>query len=398
MPALSLSKRVTNLHGSPIREILAVANQPGMISFAGGLPSPESFPEMDITQMPRQTLQYGPSEGEPALRKRIAARLQKMDLDVKPENIIVLSGSQQGIDLVAKLFIDSGTPVALQSPSYLAALQAFRFYGMQAVPLDPNAPMQSLVAKDSGNNPTLAYINPNFQNPTGYCWTTEQRLQFAHTADQTGVTVFEDDPYRDLCYDTVDRRPVCAELKQASWIYQGSFSKNLAPGLRLGYLAASNDLLPYLLRLKQAADLHSSRVSQWLVMQEIDKTNRDDELVALAANYRDKRDHFQEVLLRHFSDLATWEVPPGGLFFWLKLNTDDDIELSSDRDSVINTSELLARAIDQNVAFMPGEPFFLDESVRYAAIRLNFSHASKADTEKGLKRLAELIRKQLPSF
>ncbi|ASJ73104.1 PLP-dependent aminotransferase family protein [Granulosicoccus antarcticus] len=378
MSVISLSKRVSNLHSSPIREVLAVANKPGMISFAGGLPSADSFPRMDILQMPRQMLQYGPSEGEPELRDLIATELQNIELDVKPENIIVLSGSQQGIDLVAKLFIDHGTRVALQSPSYLAALQAFRFYGMHAVALDPDAPEQAL--SGDGNHPALAYINPTFQNPTGHCWSTQQRLQFASLADKTGVAVFEDDPYRDLVYEQIDRTPVCAKLKKTSWIYQSSFSKNLAPGLRLGFLAASDDLVPYLLRLKQAADLHSSRVSQWLVLQELNKVSRAEQLHTLAAQYLLKRDHFQALLLEHFSDLAVWQVPTGGLFFWLKLNT------------TINTSELLASAISQNVAFMPGEPFFLDPQSGYSAIRLNFSHASADEATKGLSVLSALIR------
>ena len=249
---------------------------------------------------------------------------------------------------------------------------------MQAVPLDPNVPEKSL-AQDR-NRPALTYVNPTFQNPTGACWSKEQRHAFAEVADQTGVAVFEDDPYRDLAYDRVDRSPVCASLKRSSWVYQGSFSKNLAPGLRLGFLTASPDLVPLLLRLKQAADLHSSRVSQWLVLEQLQNPNRNELLTALAMRYRIKRDYFQDRLHENFKDLADWTIPAGGLFFWLRLN------------AALDTSALLKDALLQKVAFMPGEPFFLDSSHGYSALRLNFSHAAAHDIERGLSTLSNLIR------
>ncbi len=317
MSNTQFSKRISNLHSSPIREILAVIDQPGMVSFAGGLPSPDIFPTFDLHDMPQATLQYGASEGEPQLRDHIAADLQAMGLEVKSDQIIVLSGSQQGIDLVAKLFIDRGTYVALESPTYLAALQVFRFFGMRAVTLDAEAPEQVLAL--SKHKPSLVYVIPTFQNPTGMCWSRQQREHLATTADDSGVVIFEDDPYRDLVYEPVDHTPVCAHLRRASWIYQGSFSKSMAPGLRLGFLAASPDLVPWLVRLKQATDLHSSRVSQWLVLNQLRDPTRESQLKALALCYRVKRDYFQKVLLQHFNDLATWHVPKGGLFFWLRL-------------------------------------------------------------------------------
>ena len=372
------SRRVANLTSSPIRDILAVIDRPGMISFAGGLPAPETFPRVDVSAMPASWLQYGPSEGEPVLRERIAGELAALGLRCDPSQVLVLSGSQQGIDLVAKLFIDEGTPVAVESPTYLAALQVFRFFGARPVELDANEPARALAG--GGLRPALAYVIPTFQNPTGRCYSAAQRDALAAACDAGGVTLFEDDPYRDLVYEPCDRRPVSARLERASWVYQGSFSKSFAPGLRLGFLAASVDLMPYLVRAKQGADLHSNRSSQWLALQQLNDPGRVQRLHELAATYRAKRDRFEAALRQHFSGLAQWASPPGGLFFWLRLARP------------LDTGALLAAAIARNVAFMPGEPFFADAASSHPALRLNFSHASAEDAQRGLATLAELVR------
>jgi len=371
------SQRVGQLVASPIREILAVIDRPGMVSFAGGLPAPQSFPDIAPGAVPPAWLQYGPSEGEPELRARIAHDLNALGLDCAPEQVLVLSGSQQGIDLVAKLFVDPGTPVAVEVPTYLAALQVFRFFGARFVAFDPLQP-GSLSA--SGIRPAFVYAIPTFQNPTGRCFSTQTRAALAGACDASGTVLFEDDPYRDLVYEPCDRLPVCALLKRASWIYQGSFSKSLAPGLRLGFLVASPDLVVPLTRLKQAADLHSSRVSQWLVLQQLAHPCRAARLAELVSDYRARRDAFAVLLAAHLGDLATWALPPGGLFFWLSLA------------SSLDTRTLLARAIERNVAFMPGEPFFPGTNPTTGRLRLNFSHASVSDAERGLRALAGLLR------
>lgn len=372
------STRVNDLHASPIREILSVIDRPGMISFAGGLPPVDSFPHFSLEGMPADTLQYGPSEGEWALREQIAQDLAVQGLSCKPEQVLVLSGSQQGIDLVAKLFIDQGTSVAVESPTYLAALQVFRFFGARFAPYDAETvdAQQWLSEK-----PAFAYAIPTFQNPTGRCLSADARAALASACDEANVPLFEDDPYRDLVYDDCDRSPLCARLRKASWIYQGSFSKSLAPGLRLGYLVASPELLPYLTRLKQAADLHSNRMSQWLVLQQLRDPQRQERLTALAQTYRQRRDAFDAALKRHLGSLASWKIPAGGLFFWLTLNQKMDTRL------------LLAEAIEAGVAFMPGEPFMPIETQGTGQLRLNFSHASEAQAERGLAAFATLIRK-----
>jgi 2-aminoadipate transaminase len=371
------SARTHDLHASPIREILSVVDRPGMISFAGGLPALDSFPHFNLDDMPQHMLQYGSSEGEWELRRRIAEELGERGLQCTTEQILVLSGSQQGIDLVAKLFIDPGTRVAVESPTYLAALQVFRFFGARFLVYDAQMPNARDLMQEK---PAFAYAIPTFQNPSGRCLNATERSALAAVCDAALLPLFEDDPYFDLAYDHCERTPVCAQLEQAPWIYQGSFSKSLAPGLRLGYLAASPELLPYLTRLKQAADLHSSRISQWLVLQQLNDPARSQHIDELVARYRQRRDAFEAGLQRHFADLAHWQTPPGGLFFWLTLNR------------CIDTRKLLPRAIEAGVAFMPGKPFLPEEAESCGQIRLNFSHTSEAQAESGLLKLAALIR------
>jgi len=371
----ALSRRIAGLRASPIRQILSVIDQPGMISFAGGLPATETFPQLDLHKLPPHLLQYGPTEGEPALRKQLAQDLAAIGLDCKPEQVLILSGSQQGIDLVAKLFVDPGTTVALESPSYLAALEVLRFFGARFQLFDPSEPAAGW---RHGAAPALLYAIPTFQNPTGRCYSSDERAALAGACDAYGVTLFEDDPYRDLAYETVDRVPVCARLRRASWIYQGSFSKSFAPGLRLGYLVASPDLLPHLVNLKLGADLHSNRLSQWLILEMLRDPQRAERLESLVATYRHKRDGFAALLRQRLGARAQWELPPGGLFFWLRLA------------SGMDTRALLPEAIARGVAFMPGENFYPDAPVT-GTLRLNFSHADAQQCERGVAILAELL-------
>jgi 2-aminoadipate transaminase len=370
------SERTRNLRPSPIREILSVIDRPGMISFAGGLPAKETFPDIGIEDIPASCLQYGPTEGERALRERIAGELHGLGVKCTAEQVLVLSGSQQGIDLVGKLFVDAGTTIAVETPTYLAALQVLRYFGARFLSFDPGAVDAHVLKREQAR---LAYVIPTFQNPTGYCYSARQRDALAAACDAAEVVLFEDDPYRDLVYDACDRTPVCARIERASWIYQGSFSKSFAPGLRLGFLAASTDLVPHLTRLKQAADLHSNRISQWLVLRELNDRDHGQRLQTLAATYLRKRDAFESALRIHMSDLATWQTPPGGLFFWLALNRP------------IDTRKLLAQAINHGVAFMPGEAFYPGEEDGMGTMRLNFSHASGQDALKGLAILARLL-------
>lgn len=370
-----LSRRVADLHASAVREMLAAAQRPGVISFAGGLPAPDSFADLTLPPPGADVLQYGPSEGEPELRQAISQDLQALGLDAPAERVLILSGSQQGIDLVAKLFVDAGTRVAIEAPAYLAALQVFGFFGAAFESIDNANPGAGWTA---ARHPALAYVTPTFQNPTGRCWSAEQRAALAAACEVSGTALFEDDPYRDLIYDPCERRPIAASVTRAPWIYQGSFSKTLAPGLRLGFLAASEELFVHLLRLKQAADLHTNRLSQWIVLQSLRDPGRAERMRALAAGYRAKRDLFAAQMTRHLGNKATWEVPPGGLFFWATLPAGTD------------TEALLKAALARNVLFTPGNHFYASPGSP-PAMRLNFSHATPRDAEKGLQVLGELL-------
>jgi 2-aminoadipate transaminase len=369
-PAL-FSERIDMLRPSPIREILSVIDRPGMISFAGGLPASEMLPNWS-GRVPRGALQYGPTEGEPDLRAVISEQLCDLGIDAPPERVMTLAGSQQGIDLVAKLFVDPGTPILVASPTYLAALQVFRLYGARFVELE----------HDTQRVARLAYLVPTFANPTGECASEAERDALAHELRSNSTVLFEDDPYRDLVYDDCDRTPIAARMKGASWIYQGSFSKTFAPGLRLGFLAASEDLFDHLVMLKQSTDLHSSRLSQRIVLDAIADSSWVTRLAELAAFYRGRRDTFAQALDRHFGALAQWETPKGGLFFWLQLRSASD------------SRPLLKAAIERGVAFMPGEEFFPNKP-QFGTIRLNFTHADAVDTERGLGILAALVREHL---
>lgn len=378
------ASRIDRLTSSPVREILSVANRADIISFAGGLPDHESFPDIALNDVDKGVLQYGATEGDARLRQWIADDLASRNFAVSAEQVLILSGSQQGIDLVAKMFIEPHTRIAVESPTYLAALQVFNLFGADAVCFAPDN-----VAALKNEQPVLTYTIPTFQNPTGYCYSSAERQQLAAVCDANGSVLFEDDPYRDLVYDPCDRQPVCSYLEHSDWIYQSSFSKTLAPGLRLGYLVCSPSLYPTLSWLKQAADLHSNRLSQLLVLAQLQRADYADRLRHITAGYRLKRDHFDTLLHRYFADFASWQKPAGGLFFWLHLNMQ------------VDTRKLLEQALAQGVAFMPGEPFFPGSTeavdvpgtgaLQPSCIRLNFSHSSPEQSEAGLKILAELI-------
>lgn len=377
------SERVSRLTGSLIREILALTQQPGVISFAGGLPAAEVMPALDFTGVPQVLRQYGTTEGEPALRERIAADLKALGVGAAPERVLITAGSQQGIDLVAKLFIDPGTPVALEAPSYLAAIQSFRFFGARFLPLalgeqgiDPDE-LRRLIAHD---RPAFIYLIPNFQNPAGYSYARKVREEIARVLDESGVPLVEDEPYRELMYDPVDRTPIASLLKHAPWIYYGSLSKTGLPGLRIGFTAASADLHPLLVRIKQSTDLHTNRVGQWWAAQFLANPDYPAHLERLRSRYRAQRDIMAAALARHFNDIGDWNVPAGGLFFWVKLR------------QLCDTRALLTAALARNVAFMPGEPFYTDQDAPRGVLRLNFSHASAEQIEHGIATLAQVIR------
>ncbi|MEM9602132.1 MAG: PLP-dependent aminotransferase family protein [Pseudomonadota bacterium] len=371
---MPLAARLNRLVSSPVRDLLARTARSDMVSFAGGLPAPDSFPDVGSLSVPLTALQYGPSEGDWPLREQVATLVTARGLACAPEQVLILSGSQQGIDLVAKATVEVGSRVGVESPTYLAALQVFSLFGADYRPFPVG-----------GEPPEcdLLYINPTFQNPTGHCYSTAERARVRAAAERHGAVLFEDDPYHDLCFDPVDQCPIAAGFN-GSWVYQGTFSKSLAPGLRLGYLVASPDLAAPLVQLKQAADLHTNRVAQHWVLSLLQAPDADARLAALRARYRQRRDHFHAVLSEHFSDLASWGVPSGGLFFWLRLHAEG-----------LDLGDVLSEALAEGVAFMPGVHFYTAEDGTAASptLRLNFSNASESEVTVGLRTLANLLRR-----
>ncbi|MGY8821541.1 MAG: aminotransferase-like domain-containing protein [Pseudomonadales bacterium] len=380
------SERIDRLKSSLIREILAAAQRPEVMSFAGGLPAESMLPKVDWAPMPASLGQYGMSEGEPALREAIAEEARAIGVSCSASQVLIVSGSQQTLDLASKLFIDRGTEVLLEAPTYLAALQAFQLFGADclAVPQESDGP--SLVAlrrRLEQHKPAFAYLIPTFQNPSAVRYSEEKRDAVAALLDEFGVTLIEDEPYRELVFDEGRPRPIVSRLRNASWIYTGTVSKTLLPGLRVGYLIATPDLFPYLLRLKQSADLHTNRVGQWQALQWLGSEQYRLHLGELRSFYRLRRDAMQAALDDHFADLADWQVPQGGLFFWLQLK------------QPIDTRTLLDSALAQDVVFMPGEPFFVEPEQNLGYLRLNFSHVAPERLDEGIRRLASVIREAL---
>ncbi|WP_439861721.1 PLP-dependent aminotransferase family protein [Pseudomonas sp. MBLB4136] len=383
---MAFSERVARLKSSLIREILAAAQRPEVMSFAGGLPAEPMLPKVEWAAMPASMGQYGMSEGEPALREAIAAEARALGVPCEASQVLVVSGSQQTLDLASKLFIDPGTEVLLEAPTYLAALQAFQLFGADCigVPQEADGPeLQALRQRLEQHKPAFAYLIPTFQNPSGTRYSEAKREAVAALLDEFGVTLIEDEPYRELVFDEGQASPIVSRLQKASWIYTGTVSKTLLPGLRVGYLIATPDLFPYLLRLKQSADLHTNRIGQWQALQWLGSERYRGHLAELRDFYRIRRDAMQASLLEHFSELADWEIPQGGLFFWLTLK------------QPLDTRSLLGPALEQNVAFMPGEPFFIEPDRHPGHLRLNFSHVAPERLGEGLKRLAGVIRQAM---
>ena len=380
---MAFSERVSRLKSSLIREILAAAQRPEVMSFAGGLPAEAMLPKVEWSEMPLALGQYGMSEGEPALREALAAQARALGLECTASQVLVVSGSQQTLDLAAKLYIDKGTEILLEAPTYLAALQIFQLFGADCltVPQESDGPnLAQLRSRLEQHRPAFIYLIPTFQNPSAVRYSEAKRAAVAALLDEFGVTLIEDEPYRELTFDGGSAKPIAGRLQKASWIYTGTVSKTLLPGLRVGYLIASPDLFPHLLKLKQSADLHTNRIGQWQALQWIGTEKYQQHLSELRGFYRERRDAFQSALETHFSDLADWNMPQGGLFFWLTLK------------QPLDTRTLLNEALAGDVAFMPGEPFFPEPDKNLGHLRLNFSHIDPARLDEGLKRLATVLR------
>ncbi len=384
------AKRSQNTNVNIIREIAKKIAQGNIVSFAGGNPSPLAFPaetlatlsEKVIREKPVQCLQYGVTMGYPVLRDLIAEHLKKTKgIETTRDNILITSGSQQGISLIANLFLDEGDEVIVEDPTYVAALQIFRPYAPKicTVSADENGVVYDDLEKLAKNgNAKLYYSVTNFQNPTGACTKIETRQKLPALMKECDMLLVEDDPYGEIFFDEAPPNPVKAIDKDDRVIYMGSFSKVIAPGLRVGYIVADKEIVAKLEIAKQAADLNSCNLSQVLMAEYLQSGEFEKHLEKIRQLYKTKRDYMMEQIDKHFPKDIKVYTPNGGLFIWA--------ELPKEKDAY----KLLEKALDKGVAFIPAVSFYANKNV-HNTIRLNFSGASESDVEKGIKILAEVL-------
>lgn len=388
----TLARRAERMNPSVIREILKVTERPGIISFAGGLPSPATFPveamreacDRVLREDGRAALQYAASEGYGPLREWVAASLP---WSVDPARVLITTGSQQGLDLVAKVLIDSGSRVLVETPTYLGALQAFTPMepDIEGVASDAEGVDVEALERQIGNDPARAprflYVLPNFQNPTGRSMGLDRRQALVNAAARAGLPLVEDNPYGDLWFDHPPPSPLTALNPEGS-IYLGSFSKILAPGLRLGFMVAPASVHPKLLQAKQAADLHSPSFNQRMVAEVLKDGFLERHVPTIRALYKSQCDAMLESLEREMAGMdVRWNKPDGGMFLWVRL------------PEGMNAVELLPRAVDQGVAFVPGAAFYADHADP-RTLRLSFVTATVEQIRTGIAALASTIRAQ----
>lgn len=385
--------RTSRMHASDIRELLKLTARPEVISLAGGLPAPELFPvdeyrrafEWVLETNGSAALQYGPSEGYRPLRELLAARMSRMGIPAEADHVLITNGSQQGLDLVAKIFLNPGDAVCLENPSYMGAIQAFDSYQAEyvIVPMDDDGmrseELDGILRRHAVK---FIYALPNFQNPSGRTMSRERREILVETAKRHGVPIVEDDPYGELRFEG-EPLPSLRSLWPDGVIYLGTFSKILAPGFRLGWMVTPPLLYDEMVFGKQPADLHTSTASQ---MATYEVCRQPDFLEAhiekIRAVYRERRDVMLRALESHFPEGCRWTRAQGGLFVWAEV------------PPTIDTRELLAEALEENVAFVPGQSFHPDRSGRNT-MRLNFSNVPPDKIEEGIARLGRAIKRRL---
>jgi 2-aminoadipate transaminase len=398
--------RMQKMGSSVIRELLKFTEQPDIISFAGGLPAPEVFPVKEFREACNyvlehfgpQALQYSTTEGYRPLREMIARHTARYAVEVTADNILITSGSQQALDFIGRLFLNRGDYIVVESPTYLGALQAWNAYGAQYIPVraDEDGMIVDELEAALRIGPKFIYILPNFQNPSGSTLSLERRQKLIELADKYGVPIIEDDPYGQLRYEG-DHIPSVVSLDSeyrgpngghysGNVIYLSTFSKLLAPGLRLAWVIAPPEVIRKLVMTKQAADLHTSSFNQYVAYEVAKGGFLDEHVKLIRATYKERRDVMFEMMEEVFPQGVTWSKPKGGMFLWGILPEDMD------------AAEVLRRALERKVAFVPGAAFHPCGGGENT-MRINFSYSSPDVIRQGVLRLGttlkELIREKV---
>ncbi len=389
-----LAKRTAGMKSSMIRELLKLTQQPDIISFAGGLPAPELFPVREfreacnqiLTTMGPAALQYSTTEGHPPLRQWLATTMAKYGIWVEPENILMTNGSQQALDLIGKLFVDPGSCVMTSAPTYLGALQAWNAYEASycTIPQDDDGILVDQIPGllQKRGRPCFLYVLPNFHNPAGTTLPLDRRLKLAQIAREHDLILIEDDPYGELRFEGEDITPIF-RLAPERTIYLSTFSKTLAPGIRLGWVVAPKTIITRFVQAKQGADLHTGTFVQMIANDICQRGILKEHVKKIRNVYCERRNAMLAALDEYWPEGCHWTRPVGGLFLWAEL------------PEHINAMKLLPKAVEKKVAYVPGIAFYPGESDGLNTMRLNFSNATVSQIREGVRRLGEAIRAEL---
>ena len=388
------ASRMKRMESNEMAEILQLASIPGLISFAGGLPAPESFPVEQIKAsaievmdtLGRKALQYNNSSGYKPLREWIADRMSNTGAKVEGEDILITSGSQQGIDLTGRVFLEKGDVVFCESPSYLGAINALSAYECDFVEVstdDEGMVMEELEKLvDEHQNGKFIYVIPDFQNPTGKTWTKERREKLLQIAKDKDLIIVEDNPYGELRYEGRNVESIKSMDTEDRVVYLGTFSKILSPGIRIGWACAGKEIMDKYLRVKQRTDVHTNSVTQMELVNFLENNSIDKHIQELIKLYGNRRDIMVGSVKKYFPKEVKMTHPEGGLFLWLELPEN------------INTKDMLKKSVDKNVGYVPGGAFYPNNR-QENTIRLNFSNMQEEDIKKGIKILGEVIKEEL---
>lgn len=393
--SVKFAERMDGIKGSEIRELLKLTQRPEVISFAGGLPAPELFPvegmkraaDAVMDESGRAAMQYATTEGLPSLREKIAARMKaKNNITCTADDILITSGSQQGLDFSARVFLNENDVVLMESPSYLGAINAFRACSPKfiEVPTDENGMIMEELEKiiQTTENVKMIYVIPDFQNPSGRTWKMERRQKFMEIINKYEIPTIEDNPYGELRFEGENMPSLKSLDTKGLVVFLGTFSKILAPGYRIGWVCASPEILEKYCHIKQGADLQSSSVSQLEVDKFMDLYNLDDHVEKIKEVYGKRRGVMLDAMKKEFPDCVKWTIPDGGLFTWVVL------------PEYMNARELAVDCINNNVAYVPGGSFFPNGG-NENTFRMNYSCMPEDKIIEGIKRIGEVIKKNL---